>query len=121
MRREHSAPSFERHSHTPSHQLHKRHSASDLSSKGEHRSSTKSAVVSDQSDMVPVIQLHIFAISRKQGEAMRSKLSGLIREKFLHEHTMERREEIPKHNERKMYEIGQECDVFVSIDKGNNF
>ncbi|XP_061184897.1 uncharacterized protein LOC133192906 [Saccostrea echinata] len=79
-------------------------------------------IAGDQSKMTPVIELHIYALSRDKGESIRSELSQMIKERFLHEHSIERINfsEMPKHKEKKMYEIGQKYDVFVSLDKGKN-
>lgn len=119
MRREHSAPSFLGNSHMPHHLLYRRRSQPDFfSAKGEHRNSPKRSA--DPSTMVPVIELHIFATSREEGESILSELSGEIKEKFLHEQTIERIEELNPRNEKKVYDIGQKCAVFVSVNRGNS-
>ncbi|XP_062622275.1 uncharacterized protein LOC134283813 [Saccostrea cucullata] len=83
---------------------------------------TPQASAGDQSKMTPVMELHIYALSRDKGESIRSELSQMIKERFLHEHSIERINfsEIPKEKERKMYDIGQKYGVFVSLDKERN-
>lgn len=71
-----------------------------------------------QTICVPKIEL--YAISKEEGLSLRSELSLMIKEKYLHEHIIKdiKIGELSKEDKKSMYAVGQRHGVFVSLDKG---
>lgn len=69
-----------------------------------------------------VPKIEIFAISKEEGLSLRSELSLMIKEKYLHEHIIKdiKTGELSREDKKSMYAVGQKQGVFVSLDKGKN-
>lgn len=67
-----------------------------------------------------VPKIEIFAISKEEGLSLRSELSLMIKEKYLHEHIIKdiKTGELSREDKKSMYAVGQKQGVFVSLDKG---
>lgn len=69
---------------------------------------------------IHVPKIELYAISKEEGVSLRSELSRMIKEKYLHEHIIKdiKTGELSKENKKSMYAVGQKHGVFVSLDKG---
>lgn len=71
---------------------------------------------------IHVPKIELYAISKEEGVSLRSELSRMIKEKYLHEHIIKdiKTGELSKENKKSMYAVGQKHGVFVSLDKDKN-